>query len=192
MGNSKDNNINRCILYGLPKAGKTLFLYQLQSEHNLLTKEGGKGEDGKNFEFQKTLGINYEEVKLKKKKIGIFDISGDKRNINILNLICKAVEISGVIFIIAIEEIDEIEKTKEALEIVLGNNYLMKNPKLYIIYNIKNDENYHWISTELLDSRLEINKLKKKYGIKDFHSEKVDVSQIREGAPPEGLYLFEN
>lgn len=189
MGSSHDNNKIRCILYGLPGAGKTLFLYQLKSQQGLLTKRGGSSSD-KEFTFCPTLGVNYEEIELNKERIGIFDISGEKNNYGILNFICKAVEISGVIFVMSLNEIDDIEKTKEALELVLGNNYLMKNPKLYLIYNTRNDEYYSWINKRLLDNKLEIDKIKNKYKLKDFYSEIVDVSRIKSTDKPNGLNML--
>lgn len=190
MGASQDNSKKRCILYGLPGSGKTLFLFQLSSEQRLSTKEGGESGNDTNFEFLQTLGINYEEVSLNKKKIGIFDISGEKSSYTLLNLICKNVEISGVIFVMSLKDLEKIDQVQEALEVVLGNNYLMPEPKLYIIYNNHNDESYSWLSVELLDSKLEIEKLNKKYKVKDYHSEILDVSEVRGNKIPSGLNLF--
>lgn len=190
MGASQKNSKKRCILYGLPGSGKTLFLFQLSSEQRLLTKEGGELDKDGFFEFFPTLGINYEEITIKTEKVGIFDISGEKSSYNLLNLICKNVEISGVIFVMSLNDIDNIDKVKGALEMVLGNNYLMPEPKLYVIYNTYEDEYYSWITKDLLDNKLEIEKINKKYKIKDFHSEILNISNVRENDKPNGLSLF--
>ena len=184
MGNLQDSNKRYIIIYGQPSAGKTRFFYQLlsnneESELKLLT----------------TFGVNYGEIKLDKIVLALFDINGYITNYNVCNMLCKSVLISGIIFIINMQEINKIDQTKDTLELILGNNYLPPNQILYIIYNkpseVKEDD-HSWIDEELLENKLELKKLKEKYKIKAYFTQILDVSSIRSDLLPKGLYELES
>lgn len=181
MGSLNVSSKKNFLLYGLSGSGKTLLLYQMHSEQQI----------AKNVNLCHTVGINYEEITLKHTKLGIFDLSGSNSNHNLLNLICKSVEIHGIIFVMKISDMDRIQEAKDALETVLGNNYLMPNPCLFIIYNKNKNDNYNWVNSELLDSKLGIEKLTQKYGLRKPVSQIVDISQVKSENPPEGLYQLE-
>lgn len=187
MGGDQGKEKKNFLLYGLSGTGKTLFMYQTQSEENLCKS---KEKDDADVIFP-TIGVNYEELNLRKNKIGIFDISGVINNYSIVNLICKSVKISGIIFIFSLNEIDQINRAKDALEMVLGNNFLLPNQDLYVIYNKRKKDNLYWVNTDLLDSRLNLQKLKEKYKLKSILSQIYDISTIRSESLPEGLYQLE-
>ena len=81
--------LKNIILYGEKGAGKTLFLYQLQSEMNL-----------EKDKIKSTFGVNYEIYSVREVNLGIFDLSGDIQQYTLTNMITKAVDISGIIFIV--------------------------------------------------------------------------------------------
>ena len=78
------------LLYGEPKAGKTLFQYQLQTNMSFDTSQ-----------IESTYGISYEEYSIKDTDLGIFDLSGSLKQYKITNVVTKFVGVSGIIFILS-------------------------------------------------------------------------------------------
>lgn len=190
MGLTQPSRKKFIIIYGLENSGKTLLQYQSQATKNLTNKEASKSE------FNPTIGINYEELALNNFLLGIFDVSGSLYQYNLVNIICKNIDISGIIFVISLSQLKDIKLAKEALERILGNNYLKPNQHLLIIYNkhtedsLKDKEN-NWIDNELLDNKLEINKLKVKYQIKSITSQILDIKNIKLGEAPTSFIIFD-
>ena len=72
----------------------------------------------------------------------------------------------------------------------IGNNYLENNLGLFILYNKKNEEErLDWINSDLLDNKLGVPLLKKKYKLKGTVSQIFDISKIRNDGI-EGLFKF--
>ena len=170
--------LKNIILYGEKGAGKTLFLYQLQSEMNL-----------EKDKIKSTFGVNYEIYSVREVNLGIFDLSGDIQQYTLTNMITKAVDIHGIIFIVSLDNIDLLDESRDSLERIIGNNFINSPPSVYIIFNKKkNLERLDWIDNELLESRLGIPKLKKIYKI-EVVSQICDISEIRNDGI-DGFYKF--
>jgi hypothetical protein len=61
---------------------------------------------------------------------------------------------------------------------------------LFILYNKKNEEErLDWIDSDLLDNKLGVPKLKKKYKLKGTVSQIFDISKVRNDGI-EGLFKF--
>ena len=174
------NKIHKNILlYGNTNVGKTLFQYQLQSNMKLDQKK-----------LKETYGISYEVFVAEDVDLGIFDISGDLQQYKIANVITKNIEIHGIIYVFSLDQLDKIEEAKQALERIIGNNYLENNLCLFILYNKKNEEErLDWIDSDLLDNKLGVPKLKKKYKLKGTVSQIFDISKVRNDGI-EGLFKF--
>jgi hypothetical protein len=154
------------ILFGDKGSGKTLLQYQLQSSIKL-----------EHEQIRSTYGFNYEEYSIKDRPLGIFDVSGDLKQYGIVDIITKCVEISGVIFMVGMDKLDELDKAKEHLKIILGNNFLNDNISLMVLYNKKDvQDKLDWMEKTLLDSRMGIDKLVKKFKLKYFQSKIIDVN----------------
>lgn len=179
MGIGKNKIHKNVLLYGNSSVGKTLFQYQLQSNMTLDKKK-----------IKETYGISYEVFVAGDVNLGIFDVSGDLQQYKIVNVITKNIEIHGIIYVFSLDQLDKIEEAKQTLERIVGNNYLENNLSLFIIYNKKEDEErLDWIDTDLLDNRLGVPKLKKKYKLKGSVSQIFDISKIRNDGI-EGLFKF--
>lgn len=166
------------ILYGEKGVGKTLFQYQLQSEMNLEKEK-----------IKPTFGVNFEIYTVRDIDLGIFDLSGDIQQYALTNIITKSVEIVGIIFVVSLENINNLDESSECLERIIGNNFINNPPSVYIIFNKpKYIERLDWIDTELLESRLNIPKLLKLYKIKVV-SQICDISEIRNDGI-DGFYKF--
>lgn len=165
MGTSQ-SNVKNILLFGDKDSGKTLMLYQMQSNIKLESEL-----------IKPTYGFNYEEISVNNVQIGIFDLSGDLKQYELVNIITKSVDICGIIFVVAMDKLDELDKSRELLDIILGNNYINDRLSLLIIYNKKNvGERLNWMDESTLDHRMNVHKLKKKYNIVSFHSRIIDVS----------------
>ena len=98
-------------------------------------------------------------------------------------------EIVGIIFVVSLENINNLDESSECLERIIGNNFINNPPSVYIIFNKpKYIERLDWIDTELLESRLNIPKLIKLYKIKVV-SQICDISEIRNDGI-DGFYKF--
>ena len=157
------------LLYGISNSGKTLMQYYLQSS----IKD--------TMEINPTAGFNFEELTINNTNLGIFDVSGDPKQTEILNIILKCVSISGIIFVIPIDKMEEIDKSKELLKLTLSNNYLKENLNLMIVYNYrntKNKENLFWMTESILDNRIGLNKIKDQFKLENVQSIIVDISDL--------------
>lgn len=170
MGNFNHSKTKYVLLYGLPGAGKTLFQYQLQSGLPLEKEK-----------LKQTYGVSFEVVSMSDIELGIFDVSGSLKQYGIVDIIMKSVDIEGIIFIVNLEQLEKIDEASDALEMIIGNNFI-KSSKccLLVLYNKKDlGDKIDWMEPDLLDNRLGIWKLKKKYELKSVHSEIIDISTIR-------------
>ena len=154
------------ILYGPSGSGKTLLQYALQSSVNVLK------------EIKPTEGYNYEEISLNNINLGIFDVSGNPNQYEILSLVTKCVNISAIIYVVPMNNLGELDKSSSQLELILGNNNLKDGLSLILIYNkdIREKDKTFWMPLNLLDSRMRIEKLKKKYKLQEVKSCMIDVS----------------
>ena len=145
----KSKKTKYVLLYGVSNAGKTLLLYNMQSSFESIKS------------IQPTKGYNYEEET--KNSLGIFDVSGDPEQYEVVEIILKSIDISGIIFVVPLDNLTEFDKSKHLLQLVLANSYMTPDLPLFIIYNEKSD-NLNWKEVESLDSILfpEINRTKLK------------------------------
>ena len=148
------------ILHGDSGAGKTLFLYNLKSSINTFG------------DIEPTEGFNYEEVSISNNDYGIFDLSGDPSQYQLIDVITKFVDIVGVIFFFRMESIQNLEKSKNLLKLILDNQYL-SNISLFILYNRRGQDTdkYGWITQDLLNKKINLDDLKKNYGLRFVGSE---------------------
>lgn len=158
MGSIKSKS-KYVLVYGRKNAGKSLFIYNL---HTNITIQ----------DIKSTEGFNYEEILIKDINLGVFDISGDIKQYELINILTKNVDLSGFIYVVNLENIDEIDKNKYYLELLYSNAYIKKGLPLFVIYNLKQylNETLAWANTDLLDTRLGLKKLKNKYNIKAIFS----------------------
>ena len=155
------------LLYGVDEAGKTLFQYNLQSSLNVFK------------DIEPTEGFNYEETAVGDTNVGIFDVSGNLKQYEIVNIVAKCVNISGIIFMVPLDRIEELDKSKEILKLILGNNHLKDRISLLVVYNLKNPkvrDRLSWMPESLLNKRLSLDKLKKTFNLNEVTSIITDVS----------------
>ena len=180
MGGLNTSKTKYVLLYGEPDSGKTLFQYQLQSNINLNTEE-----------IKSTFGISYETLSIGDCELGMFDLSGSIKQYDIVKIVTKFVDISGIIFIVSLTTLDRIDESKDSLERILGNNFLSSGQCLYVIYNKKDlGDKLDWMDANLLDNRLGIPKMKKKYKLKSVESQIIDINKIK-SYNLEGLIKFQ-
>ena len=162
------------MLFGESGSGKTLFLYNLKSSINTF----GVKYYSKNQDIEPTEGFNYEEASINNRDYGLFDLSGDPSQYQLIDVITKFVDIVGIIFFFKIDNIHNIENSKKLLRLVLNNQYLKTGISLFIIYNKKTQDNdkYIWITQDLLNKKLNIDELKKIYNLNFVGSEFFDCA----------------
>lgn len=169
MGNLNQSDKKYALLYGEEESGKTLFLYKLRQSNNFDCKI-----------IESTYGVSYEEISKNGFNIGLFDVSGSKKQYDVVNIVTKAVNVKGIIFIIKLDNIDNIDDSKDCLERILGNNYINPGLGLFVIFNKTDDigEKLDWMNKDTLDNRLGLPKLAKKYNLKKYASTIMNISQI--------------
>ena len=157
------------LLYGAQDSGKTLMQYYMQSSF-------------KDFSgIKPTEGYNYEEIELENVSLGVFDVSGDPKQYEIVNIVMKCVPISGIIFMVPLDRMEELEKNREMLKLILGNNYITESVALLVIYNYKDQkvkERIIWMTESLLDSRMKLDKIKEEFKLDYVKSYIADVSSL--------------
>ena len=160
------SKIKYAILYGETGSGKTLLQYALQSSLNVIK------------EINATEGYNYEEIEVNNIILGIFDISGNLNQYDIVNIVTKYVSINAIIFVVPMNKLDQIDKSRTQLELILCNKNLKDGMSLIVIYNkeTKERDKTIWIPVSLLDSRMKLDKMKKKYKLLEVRSCVIDVS----------------
>lgn len=173
MGGIKSKQPRKYVLlYGPKEVGKTLALYSTQARFNNILKD----------KISPTEGVNYEEVELSGSRycLGIFDVSGDLMQYDLVNIICKSVEISGLIFVVPGEKLELMDVYGEQLKLILNNKYLdtSNNFKVLILYNMKTEdiEKLKWIDLKTLDEKLKVYNICREYADGNFLSKIVDVN----------------
>jgi hypothetical protein len=164
--NLKINSKTRYVLlYGEKGVGKTLMQYCLQSNFNDFS------------DLKPTKGCNYEEIDLKGTTLGIFDCSGDEMQYEIVDIISKCAEIEGIIFMVSLEKVDELDKAKDKLKLILNNKNVKLGVSLLVIFNYRSaiSEKF-WFSEKHLDERMNLEKYKEEFGLKYAKSVMCDVN----------------
>lgn len=118
-------------------------------------------------DIEPTEGFNYEEVSINNTDYGIFDLSGDPSQYQLIDVITKFVEVVGVLFFFRMDSIHNIEKSKNLLKLILNNQYL-SNISLFIIYNRRGQDmdKYAWITQDLLNKKINVEELKRNYSLR--------------------------
>lgn len=145
------------ILYGPLGSGKSTLLFSQKSTTKLFEP------------MEPTKGLNYEELTVDNQTLGIFEVSGDKKQYQLLNIIASSVLISGLIYVVSLYDIENLRDAKDQLKLLLGNTYLDEDSiALFVIYNIRqNDkERLSWLTADTLDDGLDLNKMKEKFRLK--------------------------
>lgn len=169
MGNINDSKIKYVLLYGEENSGKTLFQYRLQQLYQFNSNV-----------IKPTFGVSYEVLPLNGIELGIFDLSGSQKQYNLVNIVTKAVNIEGIIFIVSIQNLDNIDQSRDALERILGNNFIDPGIALLVIYNKRGTgEKFDWMTTEMLDNRLNLPKLAARYNVKQHISFVIDIDKMK-------------
>lgn len=172
MGGIKSKQPKKYVLlYGPKEAGKTLALYSMQANFNNFFKD----------KFSPTEGVNYEEIELSGSRVslGIFDVSGDLMQYDLVNVICKSVDINGLIFIVPCDRLDSMDVYREQLKLILNNKHLdTDNFKVLILYNKRDDDldKLKWIEQNTLDEKLKTKLIFNKYAKGKWISKIVDVN----------------
>ena len=156
------------VLYGVQSGGKTLMQYYMQSTLKDIR------------DIDATEGYNYEEVTINNTNLGVFDVSGDPMQYEIVNIILKCVSVTGLIFMVPIDRMDELDKSKDLLKLFLSNNHLKEDISILIVYNFtsKIKDSLSWIDQKLLDSRMKLDKIKEQFKIQQLQSIIVDVNNL--------------
>lgn len=160
MGGIQSNK-KYVLLYGPEGSGKSALLYSQNSTIRLFEP------------IEPTKGINYEELKIFNHRIGVFEVSGNLQQSNLLDIVTHSVLIQGIIFVVNINEIENIDFAKMQLKIVLSNTNLPEDiVHLFIVYNLRSSERerYSWMNTSALDDGLGVKKLKNTYHLKSVSS----------------------
>lgn len=91
---------------------------------------------------------------------------------DVLNIITKAVQIDGIIFMVSLDQLDQLKQSKETLKMLFANRYLPKKLSLFVLYNrsSENKEKYEWMSLELFNNQLGVDDIKEKFSLKYFGS----------------------
>lgn len=155
------------ILYGSLGCGKTTLLYSQKSTLKFSDS------------IKPTEGINYEELNIENQIMGIFEVSGDCMQYELVNIISSNVYISGIIYVVPLNQVEKIKDFKDQLALILCNNNIEENNiSLIVIYNIKNSdkERLSWLSLDALDECMELKKFKNNYKLKGYFSLIYDCS----------------
>lgn len=155
------------ILYGPIGSGKSTLLYSQKSTTRLFQP------------MEPTKGINYEEVEIDNQSIGVFEISGELKQYNLVNVVTSSVDISGIIFLVPLYELDKLSQAKSQLKLILGNQFFEEDSiNLLIIYNMKSSdrERLSWISNDTLDERMELRVIQERFRLKSIQSIIYDCS----------------
>jgi hypothetical protein len=164
--NLKINSKTRyVVLYGEKEVGKTLMQYCLQSNFNDFSN------------IQPTKGCNYEEIDLKGTTMGMFDISGDQMQYEMVDIITKCCDIEGVIFMVSLDDIARLDKAKDRLKIILNNKNIKTGISLLIIFNYRSSvSEKFWFNEKHLNERMSLEKYKTEYNLKYAKSIMCDVN----------------
>ena len=175
MGAIKSKNKKYVILYGPPECGKTFMLYNSQARFNNVL---GK--------MEPTEGFNYEEIQVSRDltPIGVFDISGDLMQYDVVNIVCKSVDITGLIFIVPADKFDMYDFYQQHLKLILNNKNLnLDSLNVMIIFNLKNElkEKLGWININVLINKLGLKKIFNSNPVNSQKSYILDVNNVLSG-----------
>ena len=147
------------LLYGPKGSGKSTLLYSQISTIKLFEP------------MEPTKGINYEELNINNQNIGVFEVAGDLQQTNLISVVTSSVKITGIIYVINISHIENLDLAKMQLKIVLSDPNLDEYfIHLFVIYNLKqNDKDkLSWISNSALDEGLGLKKIEEKFHLKSL------------------------
>jgi hypothetical protein len=164
--NIKINSASKYVLlYGESGVGKTLLQYCMQSNFNDFDQ------------IEQTKGVNYEEIEVKGINMGIFDCPGDIMQYEMCDIIGKCVSVEGIVFVVSLERIYELDKARDRLKMIVNNKHIKKGISLLVIYNFKsNMADKFWMGESLLDYRMKLDKYKEKYNLRFVKSIMCDVN----------------
>jgi len=167
MGGTQ-SEVKYVLLYGLKGCGKTLMLYNLHAKIKIFETDNKNKSSGP----APTEGFNYEEKKIGNYKLGIFDVSGDPMQYDILSIITRSVNISGIIFMVSLDQLDELKEAQQALKLLLSNEFFTKKLSLFVLYNrsSENKESWEWMSKELFNKQMKLDYIQENFKIKYIES----------------------
>ena len=149
------------LLYGPLGSGKSTLLYSQKSTNKLFQP------------MEPTKGINYEELQVDNQHLGFFEVSGDLKQYHLVNIVASTVDITGLVYVVSLFEIENMHLAKSQLKLLLGNQHFEEDAiSLFVIYNIRNNdkERYSWLSAESLDEGLSLKSLQEKFRLKSVNS----------------------
>jgi hypothetical protein len=159
------------LIYGVKGSGKTLLQYNMQTSFKIENKE-----------IEPTQGYNYEEKELPNSDVvlGIIDVSGDPQQYEIVDIVLKNIEIEGIIFLVPLQNLYDLDKSKILLQKVISNNNLGSNIPLLIVFNenMTNKENLDWISVDNLQENLFPKNIQIETNISKVFSCKLNISKL--------------
>ena len=110
---------------------------------------------------------------------------------SIVNIICKSVKISGILYVVNLDHIEnfKMKESEEMLRLLLSNNYLSDNLSLFVIYNRSSEkkEMYEWMTKELMDSQINIDKIERDFQLYYKDSNFHDCGTYIDAGWPESL-----
>lgn len=155
------------LLYGPKGSGKSTLLYNQNSTIRLFEP------------IEPTKGINYEELLIDNQLLGVFEVAGDLQQSHLISIVANSVNIEGIVFVVNISDIQNIDLAKSQLKYVLANPNLEElTINLFVIYNLRESdrERFSWMSINSLDETLGLKKLKTTYRLKSVFSAIYDCS----------------
>lgn len=155
------------LLYGPKGSGKSTLLYNQNSTIKLFEP------------IEPTKGVNYEELSINHNVLGVFEVSGDLKQSHLISIVSNSVNVSGIIYVVDIQDIENLDMAKAQLKLLLANPNLEEYTiNLFVIYNIRNNdrERFSWMGLTSLDDGLGLKKIKEKYHLKSVSSTIYDCS----------------
>ena len=136
--------------------------------------------------MEPTEGFNYEEIQVSRDltPIGVFDISGDLMQYDVVNIVCKSVDITGLIFIVPADKFDMYDFYQQHLKLILNNKNLnLDSLNVMIIFNLKNElkEKLGWININVLINKLGLKKIFNSNPVNSQKSYILDVNNVLSG-----------
>jgi hypothetical protein len=86
---------------------------------------------------------------------------------------------------VSLDQLDDLKKSQELLQLLLSNKYLPNDISLVVMYNrsATNKEKYDWMTSDLFDKQMKLEELQKKFRIKLMPSVFIDCGQCDNSYP---------